>query len=144
MPDPDPDPSQRTKSSHLLNPQLLGGISLLLWGTAIGWTTITAEFVWDRPKALQLVRGLLTINIALAMIATLIWYLAKYYLLPAQENRAIHEYLYRAGYRDATMKLLQSRELHLVRPTPPPTPADQPQPRDYLVKQNGHRTKAPT
>lgn len=84
-------------------------------------------------------------DIGMALVATLMWFLVKYYLLPMEENRAIHEYMYRAGYRDATMKLLTDRELHLVRPMPPPTPAAQTQLGEYLAKQNGHhRTNAPT
>lgn len=122
----------------------MGGVALALWGSAFGWTTVAAEYAYDRPKVLQFIRGLLMMDIALAVLATLLWYLTKYYLRPQEEARAIREYLYRAGYRDATMKLLNNRELHLVRPMPPPTTASQSPLDDYLVKQNGHhRTSTP-
>lgn len=137
-------PSQRTKSSHLLKTRLIGGISLALWGTAVGCLAIQTELAYDRPKALAFARGLLMIDLSLAVLATLIWFFAEFHLRPQIESRAIAEYSYRAGCRDTALKLLQTTELHLVRTMPPPAP-HQRQPREYVAKSNGHqRTNTPT
>lgn len=138
----EPEPSQRTKSSHLLKTRLIGGISLILWGTAIGCLAVQGELAYDRPKAIVFARGVLMIDLTLALLASLVWCFAKYYLAPQIESRAVAEYAYRAGCRDATLRLMQETELHVVRNMPPP---DAPLRPEYLAKTNGRqRTGAPT
>jgi hypothetical protein len=107
--------------------------------------TVEAEIAFDRPRLLALTRGLIMIDLSVAVLATLIWYLAKYHLQPQIESRAIAEYSYRAGCRDTTMKLLRATELHLVRTTPPPATPPQRQPHEYVAKSNGRqRAGAPS
>lgn len=81
------------------------------------------------------------VDLSMAVLASLIWYLLRYYLKPQAENRAIHEYLYRAGYRDATMKYLSANpDLHLVPPATTQVPAQPPRGHADAINGN-HRTR---
>lgn len=98
-------------------------------------------YAYDRDRIRFFTFGLLMVDLSMAVLATLIWYLLKHYLRPQAENRAIREYLYRAGYRDATMKYLSANpDLRLVPAATTQVPA-QPQ-REFAGTINGnHRTK---
>jgi len=118
---------QPSKAVALHSTQLLGAAALTLWAVALCCVGAAVGYAFDRDRVRLFTLGLLMVDLSMAVLTTLIWYLAKYYLRPQAETRAIGDYMYRAGYRDATMKYLGANaDLHLVQPPTVQVPAQPP------------------
>lgn len=132
-------PASKSESVH--SARILGATALILWAIACGCIAAAVCYAYDRDRIRLFTLGLLMVDLSMAVLATLIWYLLRYYLRPQAENYAIREYLYRAGYRDATMKYLSANpDLHLVQPAATQVPAQPPRGRADGVNGN-HRTR---
>lgn len=121
------EPARGTISASLQSPRSLGLLALALWCLAFISSALRADFAHDHIKVLLFTGSLIMINVALALLVTLIWFMTKHYIKPNVEIRAMDDYKYRAGYRDATARYRHlSPDLHLVRPAEPTIPAQQP------------------
>src|SRR4051812_17849219 len=120
-------PAIAGKTTGLLHsPHTLGPLSLTLWLTGIAVSPISATVAYGNLRLLILSGGVLTTDLAAAVVITLMWIVSRQYVQPHDETRAENEYCYRAGYRDATARFLNSgAELYLVQsiaPVPERTP----------------------
>jgi hypothetical protein len=106
---------------------------VILWITAVAVSGADALVAYDRIKILIFTAGLVMMDLAAAIVISLMWYVSRHYIRPLNERKAEIEYSYRAGFRDATMRFLRpGPDLFLVRPVAPPqrVPA---QPRGYFA-----------
>jgi hypothetical protein len=114
-------PAIAGKATGLLHsPHTLGALSLTLWLTGLAVSTFSATLAYDNLRLLILAGGVLTTDLAAAVVTTLMWIVSRQYVQPHDGVRAENEYCYRAGYRDATARFLNSgAELSLVQSIAP-------------------------
>lgn len=109
---------------------------MALWCLAFVSSALRADLAHDHIKVLLFTGSLIMMDVALALLVSLMWFLTKYYIRPNVEISAMDDYKYRAGYRDATARFLRSSpDLHIVRPAEPGIPAQYP-------RSNGNRPEA--
>jgi hypothetical protein len=119
------DRQQPYKTEPSYSPRLLGAIALTLWTIAPLSSAATAELAYNKTKILLFVGGLLMMDIALAVLASVVWLWVKHYVNPQAENRAVDDYLLRAAHAAAAQKRLKrTTDLHLVRPPEPRRSSD--------------------
>jgi hypothetical protein len=114
-------PSLETNAIPLRRPRLLGLLALTLWVTAVAVSGTDAVLAYDHTKVLIFTAGLVMMDLAAAIVTSLMWYVSRHYIQPLNENQAEIAYSYRAGFRDATVRFLRpGPDLFLVRPVGPP------------------------
>jgi hypothetical protein len=88
-----------------------------MWLVAGAIPAAGASLLYHREKLLILAVGVDVMDLAAAIVVSMMWFVARHYIQPLNNNRAENEYSYRAGYRDATLRYLEPRNgLHIVRP----------------------------
>jgi hypothetical protein len=131
----------KTTARSLRHTRLLGLLAWVLFALAPTAAAGAAALAHNRVQVLILVGGLVMTDLAVAIVISVMWFVARHYIEPLGENRIENEYCYRAGYRDATLRFLQPGPgLQLVRPPIPAPPRHIPaqsQRGHYAAKRSG-------
>lgn len=95
-----------------------GTIAIVLWGIALTCPALGGMYAFDRIRILVLCGALLMIDIALAVLCSILWYADRHLTRPADGWRAGADYAYRCGWRDCAAEHAIRPGLRLVEPVP--------------------------
>lgn len=91
-------------------------LAITAWAFAFLFTAFGAGYAFDRVRVLIFFAGIDMIDIACAVLVSLLWYLDRHMGDPAVQWRAVAGYIYRAGWRDHEAAPDVRPELGLIEP----------------------------